>query len=117
MIRRCTAWCRRHLLIILPYLLVVAIFAVGLHVLEGQSHQRCIERRDDRTALRQVVVISTQGTGASGVDLTKIDGFDDLDPQTQDYLRALSAAISSSNPASRTGLRDQLLEQLPPITC
>lgn len=109
-------WWQRFL-IIGPYLLVVAVGFLGLRGAEHESHQRCLDRQADRAVLRQVVEISTQTSGTTSMDLTKVPGFDELDQHTQDYLRSLSELLTSAGPTSRQSLRDQLLAKLPPITC
>ena len=110
-------WFKRHWKIVGPYLLIVAVFFGGLHAVEAEGHQRCLDRQADRGVLRQIVEISTQSTNGVVIDLTKVPGFDELDPQQQTYLRNLSEGLSHSTPTSRQALHDQLLAQLPPINC
>ena len=104
-------------MIVLPYLLVVAVFFGGLHAVEAEGHQRCLDRQADRSVLRQVVEIATQSTDGVVIDLTKVPGFDQLDPNQQVYLRNLSEGLSHSTPDSRQALHDQMLAKLPPIIC
>lgn len=108
---------RRWLLIVVPYLFVAGAGTYGLHLLEDEAHQRCLDRQTDRQVLRQVVDIATTTSGGGQLDLTIVPGFDDLDPQTQTFITNLSHAISSEPPSTRNALHDELLNQLPSIDC
>lgn len=106
-----TKWGR--LLIIGPYIAVVLTASgVTWRLHDNQIHS-CHQRRDDRTVLRALV---TQAyTSNSGqLDLTRIAGFDDLDPATKSYLANLSHAISTGGDSNA---KKAALDLIPPITC
>lgn len=108
-------WQRRGwLLIVVPYLLIVAVATWAGVQYQHSLDIGCHRQRDDRTALRALVVKAYQPS-SPGLDLATIQGFDELDPATQSYLRNLSAAI---NAGGNTANREQdALATIPPITC
>lgn len=109
---------KSRLLIVGPYLLIVAAMFGGFRQLETERHQDCLNQRDNRTVLREVVIEATNTTGTGGsFDLTRIPGFVDLDEPTQTYFRNLSAALSQAPPGDQRSLRDRLLPLVPPIEC
>lgn len=77
----------------------------------------CAHSKDNRTVLRTVVDVATTPSAGGAVDLTKIDGFSDLDEPTQTYLTNLSAGLSRTNTPGSQSLHDRLLAQLPPVDC
>lgn len=106
----------RSLLIVAPYLLVVAASFFGFRHIENVRNQDCLKARDGRTVLRQVVVEATKPGRA--IDLTHVPGFDNLDPAMQTYLTNLSAGLNGpSETATTVPLRDRLLDLIPPINC
>lgn len=107
----------RSLLIIGPYLLVVAASFLGFRHTENVRDQDCLKARDGRTVLRQLVVEAT--TPGRAIDLTHVPGFDELDPAMQTYLTNLSAGLNATNQPSTTAvpLRDRLLVLIPPLEC
>lgn len=102
------------MLVVGSYCLIVLVSFVGFRALEHDRDTACRERASERKVLTQVVDVAT---GAGGpVDLTKIGGFSDLTPATQQYLRNLSAQLSATTPDD-VPLHDRLVALLPPITC
>jgi hypothetical protein len=81
-------WVDKHPLLT-NVILIVLIAGPGYFRLEGIVNQACEDRRNGRIILRELVELSDDGTGLS---LTGFDSFDDLDPETQQYLRDLEAA-------------------------
>lgn len=101
-----------------PYALIITMTAFGFHQLEGERHQDCLNQRDNRTVLREVVIEATStNNGGPGFDLTRIPGFADLDEPSQTYFRNLSAALSQAPPGDQRSLRDRLLPLVPPLNC
>lgn len=82
-------------------------------VLEAALSDACHRQAANRDVLRDVVTIAT--ASSSGVDLTMVPGFDDLDPPTQAYFRALGEMLASA--PSATARREQLLAAIPDVTC
>lgn len=107
---------KRLALILGPYIGLVLVMSLGFYVIERSQNHACNQRATDRNVLRQVVDVATT-PGRSSDDLTKINGFDELDPQTRTYMRNLSIAVSSVPPPGKQTLHDQLLALLPPINC
>lgn len=98
------------------YALIVAVTFLGFRALEHDRDRACHERASDRKVLSQVVDVAT-GAASGPVDLSKIGGFSDLDPSTQQYLRNLSARLSAANTPDELPLHDRLVALLPPIVC
>lgn len=109
-----------------PYLLLGLTGYFAIHAYRNEvdtrsahEHQEqvnaCHQRAEDRDALRQTIVLAT--SGGSGVDLTTVEGFDRLDLFQQDYLRNLTARLTTSSPEQRKRFQDNLLAELPQITC
>lgn len=107
---------RRWILVIGSYALIVAISFTGFRAMEHDRDNACHERAADRKVLTQVVDVAT-GAANGPVDLSKIGGFSDLDPSTQQYLRNLSARLSAANAPDELPLHDRLVALLPPIVC
>lgn len=107
---------KRWLLVVGAYVLIVLVFAAGLWRVQVVVTHACHERASDREVLREIVDIAT-GNASGPVDLTKIGGFDQLSPSTQDYLRNLSVSLSASSGSDSKPLHDRLVELLPPIRC
>lgn len=89
-------WIRTHPLVT-TVALIVLIVGPGYWRLEvqndriaAQAAQSCQDRRNGRLILRELVELSDDGRG--GFNLTRIESFNDLDPETQQYLRDLEAA-------------------------
>ncbi len=117
----------RRLYVIGPYLFIVLVGFLGFRSIETQAQDikaeaegRCQDRKDAREVLREVVDISTSGSGTATIDFTAVAGFDQLDPETQTYLVALGMALQSrTSTADNAGepLHDRLLAKLPTIQC
>jgi hypothetical protein len=107
---------RRHLLIVVPYVLIVLTASFSSWQLHQRQVDACHERREDRTVLRALVVQAYSGT-VNPLDLTKVAGFGDLDDATQQYLSNLSAAINAGGTGGRDQAKQQALDTIPPITC
>lgn len=83
------AWIDRHpLLTNLALMLVVVV--PGYFRIEGIVSQACEDRRNQAVLLRSLVEISDDGRGST--NLTRFPSFDQLDPETQTYLREVEAA-------------------------
>lgn len=94
--------------------LIVVLGSVGFYTLEHQAHQHCVERRDDRTVVRELVML----TGTSGSpNFAAVPGFDQLDAPTQTYLRDLATALQQVSPGDEQSFRSRALVLLPPIDC
>lgn len=108
---------KRWLLVVGAYALIVLASASGLWALQKAGEHACHERASDREVLREVVDIAT-GNASGPVDLTKIGGFNQLSPSTQEYLRNLSRSLSAGADAETdVPLHDRLVALLPPIQC
>lgn len=127
----------RKLFVVGPYLLVILVGVLGFRALEGQqadlkseSVSRCFDRQADRTVLRKLVELATTPSAGGGVgDLTKLDGFDELDPATQRFfenivsgMRQATSSSDPTDPSSSTSippqtLKDRLLAEIPPVDC
>jgi len=107
-----TRWSK--LLIIGPYVLLVFLASFGAWRFQQQQTVECHHNRDNRTALRALVVKAYSST-TPALDLTSVEGFDKLDPATQHYLSNLSVAITSNG--NREQAKDAALDTIPPITC
>lgn len=105
---------KRWLLVVGAYVLIVLVFAAGLWRVQVVVTHACHERASDRQVLVEVVDIAT-GNASGPVDLTKIGGFEQLSPSTQEYLRNLSQSLSDGQ--NTTSLHDRLTALLPPIAC
>lgn len=105
---------KRWVMVIGSYVLIVLTFATALWRVQVVVNHACHERASDRRVLVEVVDIAT-GNATGPVDLTKIVGFDQLSPSTQDYLRNLSESLSVGQDS--TSLHDRLTALLPPIDC
>lgn len=103
------------LLIIGPYVLVVLLASFGALRFQQQQTEECHHTRDSRTALRALVVRAYSSSTSSGLDLTKVSGFAELDAATQHYLTNLSTAINTNG--NRDQAEQAALDTIPPITC
>ena len=90
------SWTHRHPILVNLFL-IVAVVAPGyfrVETLIDDQHdiidQACEDRRDQKIILRQLVELSDDGRG--GLNLTRFESFNDLDPAMQKYLRDLEAA-------------------------
>jgi len=98
------------------YALIILVGFAGFRKIEDDRAESCQSTKAGRAALRTVIDIATTPSGGP-VDLTKIEGFDQLDPSTQAYLSNLSAALTRANMPGQPTLHDRLLAQAPPIDC
>ena len=74
-------------------LCLAAVVALGVWFYfdeREEDQQSCIDRRNGRLILRELVELSDDGDG--GFNLTGLDSFDQLDPATQRYLTELEQA-------------------------
>ncbi len=109
-------WRRGWLLIVVPYLLIITVATLAGIQYQHSIDVGCRRQRDDRTALRALVVKAYTPQSSSTLDLSKIAGFDELDPATQRYLENLSTALNSSG--GTVAQREQAaLDIIPPINC
>lgn len=82
-------WAYRHP-ILTNLVLIVLVVAPGYWRLEQQAAQACEDRRESKLLLRDLVELSDDDVG--GFNLTAIPSFNDLDPETQQYLTDLESA-------------------------
>lgn len=76
----------------------------------------CLSGNDLRVQLRNLVVFSYSQNG--GTDLTVVPGFDQVDSDTQEYLRNLSDLLSSGgDPVARQKRIDDALANVPLRDC
>lgn len=120
------------LAVILPYILIGVVVFAGLTAFSRQQtresdrdtaqtreieHDACVQRAQDRDALRAVVIISTtMNSSAGGVNLQAVPGFTDLDAKTQVFIENLFKTLATPTGA-RQNLQQQLLATIPPIDC
>lgn len=112
---------RRHHRLISYLVLALAIIAMASTVLrqsQWADYNLCRSSQANRQALRDVIVQATEETGGGGLDLTAIPSFPALDPEMQQYLRELEAAINQP-PPEPTGESDtdRLLALVPLEDC
>lgn len=103
------------------YILMVIAFGVAMVVMKGEIDDRigadrrqvlaadftnCEQRNLTKDSLRGVIDAAL-GSGSGTGDLTKVPGFESLDPSMQQYLRNLSTA--SANSDDQGSSRDRLL--------
>ncbi len=106
-------WLKRHAVAI-PFVLIVVASSFGFLGIQHAQDRACHQARDGRVALRALVVQAYSGNGGT-LDLTKVEGFDQLDTATQFYMRNLSAA--SRSPGNLDAARQAALDKIPPISC
>jgi hypothetical protein len=82
---------------------------------ERSTTEACNSRRDTIIVLRGLVQLRSE-TGGGGVDLTGVEGFDDLSLELQIYLSNLEAMLNASPPPNE-GFVDRALERLPVPDC
>jgi hypothetical protein len=101
----------------LSYVFLVVGFIGCLLLVQNESQNRqeqtCEERLAGRAVLRAIVVLATDG---DGIDLTVIDGFEELDEPTQQFFHNL-AALSQSNSGDNSSFRREALAQIPLPDC
>ena len=78
--------------------------------------EACHSRRDTIIVLRGLVELTSETSGGGSVDLTAVDGFDDLSADVRFYMANLNALINAS-PPSDSGFVDRALERLPIPDC
>jgi hypothetical protein len=76
--------------------------------------EACHSRRDTIIVIRGLVELSAETGG--GVDLTGVDGFDDLSPDLQFYFSNLQAMLNATPPPDQ-GFVDRALKRLPVPEC
>lgn len=93
--------------LVIAYLLIVAVAAGGLELVTNQQeefrqevirrdHERCLDTRDARQVLRDLVKLSDR---SAGFDLTKVPGFEQLDEPTRQFFANLAAATTPATTA------------------
>ena len=101
-------WAR---LIIIGYLALALATGIALFGVVQQQQTSCIDRRNARQAVRDLVIIATD---APAPDYSRFPSFSELDPAMQDFLKEVSAAAQTG---TLSDFRARALEKLPPEQC
>jgi hypothetical protein len=81
-------------------------------IVVAQTVLSCEDRNHTKKVLRETIDAALAGGGGIG-DLTKVPGFDELDPDTQEYFRNLMAGGSDSQSSGDRlrAYRDSLIDE------
>lgn len=114
-------WLRAHPLTI-AYLLIIAVFAFALWGVQHEESERrsalCETVNDQQAVLADLLETVLDDDGSGGLPLTALPEFQQLDPDTQDYLSALEALSAQDDPDSLDDrLRRFAAERLVPAEC
>ena len=107
-------------LILVGYLVLAVATGISLAGVRRSQSQDCRSRQEARVAVREVAVTLRTlvvSSGQNRLDLSKVPGFDQLDPATRAFFSTLSAPAPSDWQTEALTTIDASLDKLPPLEC